>query len=308
MGSGDELRIYIMELANALQQNIPPPPIPPDLPAGAVSEIDMLLAGLGMAGNAGDPADMAAAEAGFAQRGLQTGDAMTKFPANEDQSAKAMEQVASTVQQIPQAASGIGQGFGSMFGGLFQAINQAMQQGVQAGSQLANGIGKGGQGAELAELPADALGDTLGAGEAALGAGGAAGGAAAGVAESTTPTGYLGPPPIPSASTFPASAPRTPMPPPAIADPAAESRGPISGYPMTPPAAVGGAGGTASTAKPDTKRVVVPSVKNGAPVQGRITVPQTLPEVVKRIDGKPVASKRIITTDPDTDDHEEPGR
>ena len=35
MGSGDELRVYIMELAEALQQNIPAPPIPPDLaPAG----------------------------------------------------------------------------------------------------------------------------------------------------------------------------------------------------------------------------------------------------------------------------------
>ena len=53
MGSGDELRIYIMELAEALQQNIPAPPIPPDLPAGARSEIDLLLAGLGLAGNAG---------------------------------------------------------------------------------------------------------------------------------------------------------------------------------------------------------------------------------------------------------------
>jgi hypothetical protein len=309
MGSGDELRIYIMELAEALQQNIPAPPIPPDLPAGARSEIDLLLAGLGLAGNAGDPADMAADESGFAQRGLQTTDAMAKFPANEDQSVQAIEQVLNTAQQIPQSASGIGQGFSSAFGGVFQALNQAMQQGVQATTQLAGGLGKGGQGAELAsEVPADALGDTLGAGEAALGAGGAAGGAAAGAAEGTGPTGYLGPPPIPSATTYPASAPSPPMPTPAVTDPAAESRAPVGGYPMAPPAAVGSSGGTGADAKTETKRVVVPSVKNGAPVQGRITVPQPPPEVVKRIDGKPVASRRIFATDTDPDDSADSGR
>jgi hypothetical protein len=304
MGSGDELRIYIMELAEALQQNIPAPPIPPDLPAGARSEIDLLLAGLGLAGNAGDPVDMAADESGFAQRGLQTADAMAKFPANEDQSVKAIEQIMNTAQQIPQAASGIGQGFGSAFGGVFQALNQAMEQGVQASTQLASGLGQGGQGAELAsEVPAEALGDTLGAGGAALGAGGAA----AGMAETTVPTGYLGPPPIPSASTFPASAPSPPVPTP-VTDPAAESRAPVGGYPMAPPAAVGSAGGTGADAKTETKRVVAPTVKNGAPVQGRITVPQTPPEVVKRIDGKPVASRRIITADADPDDSADSSR
>ena len=309
MGSGDELRIYIMELAEALQQNIPAPPIPPDLPAGARSEIDLLLAGLGLAGNAGDPLDMAADESGFAQRGLQTTDAMAKFPANEDQSVKAIEQILNTAQQIPQSASGIGQGFGSAFGGVFQALNQAMEQGVQASTQLAGGLGKGGQGAELAsEVPAEALGDTLGAGGAALGAGGAAGGAAAGVGEGTAPTGYLGPPPTPSASTYPASAPSPPVPTPAGTDPAAESRAAVGGYPMAPPATVGSSGGTGADKKTETKRVVVPSVKNGAPVQGRITVPQTPPEVVKRIDGKPVASRRIVAADADPDDSVDLGR
>ncbi len=308
MGSGDELRIYIMELAEALQQNIPAPPIPPDLPAGARSEIDLLLAGLGLAGNAGDPVDMAADESGFAQRGLQTTDAMVKFPANEDQSVKAIEQILNTAQQIPQSASGIGQGFGSAFGGVFQALNQAMQQGVQASTQLAGGLGKGGEGAELAsEVPADALGDTLGAGGAALGAG-AAGGAAAGLAEGTAPTGYLGPPPIPSASTYPASAPSPPVLTPGVTDPASESRAPVGGFPMAPPAAVGSSGGTGADAKTETKRIVVPSVKNGAPVQGRITVPQAPPEVVKRIDGKPVASRRIVAADADPDDIADLGR
>src|SRR5262249_172964 len=60
------------------------------------------------------------------------------------------------------------------------------------------------------------------------------------------------------------------------------------------------AGGTGSDGKPDTKRIVAPTVKNGAPVQGRITVPPPSPEVVKRIEGKPVASRRIVL--PERDD------
>jgi len=78
----------------------------------------------------------------------------------------------------------------------------------------------------------------------------------------------------------------------------------MGGMPMMPPGAMGGAGAS-STDKPDTKRVVPPSVKNGAPVQGRITTPQTAPEVVKRIAGKPVASRRILTPDDKRDDEDE---
>ncbi|MBV9721255.1 MAG: hypothetical protein JO082_04980, partial [Mycobacterium sp.] len=127
-------------------------------------------------------------------------------------------------------------------------------------------------------------------------------------AEGTAPTGYLGPPPTPSASTYPASVPSPPVPAPAVNDPAAESRAPVGGYPMAPPAAVGSSGGTGADAKTETKRVVVPSVKNGAPVQGRISVPRTPPEVVKRIDGKPVASRRIFVADADPDDSTDSGR
>ena len=63
MAGGDEFRIYVEKLAQALQHNMPPPPIPADMPPGAVSEIDMLLAGLGMAGNSGDPKDTATGQA-----------------------------------------------------------------------------------------------------------------------------------------------------------------------------------------------------------------------------------------------------
>jgi len=59
-------------------------------------------------------------------------------------------------------------------------------------------------------------------------------------------------------------------------------------------------------ARPRPKRVVPPSVRNGAPVQGRITAPQTAPEVVKRVAGKPIASRRILSPDDkrDKDDDE----
>jgi hypothetical protein len=65
---------------------------------------------------------------------------------------------------------------------------------------------------------------------------------------------------------------------------------------MMPPGAAG-AGGSGSDSKAETKRVVPPSVKNGAPVQGRITAPPTAPEVVKRVAGKPIASRRILPPD-----------
>jgi hypothetical protein len=50
---------------------------------------------------------------------------------------------------------------------------------------------------------------------------------------------------------------------------------------------------------------VTPPVKNGAPVQGRIVAPPTTPEVVKRVAGKPVASRRILAPDQKPDDDEE---
>jgi hypothetical protein len=71
----------------------------------------------------------------------------------------------------------------------------------------------------------------------------------------------------------------------------------MSGVPMMPPGAMAGAGGAGSDSKTETKRVVTPSVKNGAPVQGRIVAPPTAPEVVKRVAGKPVASRRILAPD-----------
>jgi hypothetical protein len=82
----------------------------------------------------------------------------------------------------------------------------------------------------------------------------------------------------------------------------------MGAVPMVPPGAMHGAAGTASDAKPDTKRIVAPRVKNGGPVQGRITAPPPAPEVVKRVEGKPIASRRILLPDHKRDDDTDASR
>lgn len=297
----EQLQIVLSQLAHALGMP-PPPPLTPDQIASGTSLMSQLLATLGLAGNAGDPTDLAAAQQGYAKRGEKTGDAMAKFPAGEQDSSKELEQLMGTVQQMPQQVM---QTFSSLVSGLSQPINQAMQQASQITSQLTSSLGKAGQGTGLAgELPADALGDTLGAGGGALGAGGGG----AGLAGATVPAGNLGPPPTPSAGTYPASSPIPPATPPSVPDAASGARGQMGGMPMMPPGAAGGAGAGGSDSKADTKRIVSPSVKNGAPVQGRITTPQAAPEVVKRVAGKPVASRRILIPDDKRDDQDETDR
>lgn len=298
--SPEELQIVLGQLAQAFGMP-PPPPLTPDQIASGQSVISQLLAALGMAGNIGDPADMAAAEDGYAEREVQTGEALAKFPANEEESAQALQQVMGMAQQVPQSLAGVGQGLGGAFGGFFQSLNQALQQGLQAGQQLAGGLGNAGQGVELAgELPTEALGETLGAGGALLGAGDAAAGV--GGLAGTAPASYLGPPATPSAATFPASSPGPP-PAPATPESSGAARAGMGGYPMMPPGTSGGAGGSGD-AKADTKRVVAPSVKNGAPVQGRVGAPPSLPEVTKRVEGRPVARRRILVPGTKLDDED----
>jgi hypothetical protein len=301
MTSGQELQIVLNQLAQTMGLP-PPPPLTPDQVASGTSLMSQLLATLGMAGNAGDPNDMAAAAEGHAKRGEKTGDAMTRFPAQDQEGSQELQQLMGTMQQMPQQ---VVQTLSGLFQGLSQPLNQAMQQVSQIGSQLTSTLGKAGQGAGAsASLPAEALGDALGAGGGAIGAGGGG----AGLVGGTTPAGNLGPPPVPSAGTVPMSSQQVPVtsPPPAEG---AGARGQMGGgMPMMPP---GGGGGAASgsDSKAETKRVVPPSVKNGAPVQGRITTPQAAPEVVKRVAGKPIASRRIpAPADKRDDDEAEAGR
>ena len=307
-GDDDQLKIILDDLARLTGQP-PPPQIPPDQLATGKSAISQLLALLGIASNGGDPNDTLDALTGHAERGAKTGDALTKFPANEEASSAKLagvggqDPLGQMVQQLPQLASGLA----GALGGLMQPLSQIPQQFAQIGQQaIQAGMGAlqhgAGGAAEAGEaIPGELLGSTSGAGELGGGAG-AGGGAGGGGLGATTPTAMLGPLPAPSAGTEPASA-HTASPAPSNASaPATGPRGAMGGMPMMPPGAMQGAGGAGNDAKPDTKRVVAPAVKNGAPVQGRITTPPPSPEVTKRVDGKPVASRRILLPDQKRDD------
>jgi len=291
--------------------NVPPPPITSDpLVAGAVP-IEQLLRVLGLAANLGDPKDNSESLEEHAKRDAKTAEAAAKFPAQDENAAAEMKGVAGQgeasqmAQQLPQMASGIAGALAGAMGGALQPLAQIPQQVAQGAQQaMQAGMGMmqqaGGPAAQLdraslSELPLDEYGSDMadlgsggGGGDAGLGSGG-------GGLGGTAPTAMLGPPPVPSAGTSPSSAPVMATPPPATSAPPSAPTGGMSGMPMVPPGAMHGAAGSEKDAKADTKRVSVPTVKNGAPVQGRITTPPPAPpQVVKKVDGKPVATKRII--------------
>lgn len=315
-GDDDQLRIILGQLAQLTGQP-PPPLITPDQLATGRSAISQLLKVLGIASNSGDPADTAAAETGYAERGAKTGEALTKFPANEEQSSAKLagvgnqNEMAQMLQQMPQIASGIAGGLAGAIGGALQPLAQIPQQIAQVGQQaMQAGMGAlqhGAGGAATAgeAIPGELLGATGGAGELGGGGGGGEGGGGIGA---TTPTAMLGPLPAPSAGTEPASSHTTSPVPPNAPAPATAPRGAMGAMPIMPPGAMHGAAGTGSDAKPDTKRIVAPTVKNGAPVQGRITTPPPAPEVVKRVEGKPIASRRILLPDQKRDDDADSSR
>lgn len=315
MSGGDEqLRIILDQLSQLL--GIPPPPmITPDQLATGASSISQLLRALGAAANAGDASDYGEALAGHNEREAKTSDALAKFPANEEQAAAQLAGVGGSgemgqmLQQMPQMASGIASGIAGAIGGMLQPLSQIPQQLAQAGQQaMQAGMGMMQQGSGAANTETEELGGaegglgSLGGENGGLsGAGGGAGSGVGGV-EGTTPTAMLGPPPTPSAGTVPASSQAvTPTPAPAP-DPAPTQRGAMGAMPMMPPGGMQAGGGASGEAKPDTKRIVGPTVKNGAPVQGRITAPPPLPAVTKHVDGKPVATRRIALPDAKRDD------
>lgn len=311
-----KLVAVIEDYARTHGLNLPPHEIVSDMVAAGPSGIEQLLAMLGTSINADDPADNAQAQDGQAEREAQLIDAQTKFPANEEQSAAQLagvvgQDLISQMSGLAQAASGIGQSIVGALGGALQPFTQLGQQLPQAGMQaMQAGLGALQHGAGSGAAAAGGLsGGLLGAGGGLGGDAAELAGAAGGGLAGTVPAAQLGPPPTPSANTVPASSPSTPPVTPAAPEPTSAPRGGMAGMPMVPPGAMHGPGVTGNDARADTRRVVTPSVKNGAPVQGRITPPPAKPEVVKRVQGKPVATRRILapSQNPDADGADQGG-
>ena len=225
------------------------------------------------------------------------------------------DQTAAMVQQLPQAASSIaGAVSGALAGALQplaqipQQVAQGAQQAMQAGMGLFQQAAAPVEDASLASIPVDEFASTPedlgGLGDAGAGFGGQGGGGdiggglssglGGGFMGATAPTSLLGPPPVPSASTAPSSSPIAQITPHGAPPVAAPGSTGMAGMPMVPPGAMAGANNSDKDAKSDTRRVSVPPVRNGAPVQGRLTTPPALPPVTKKADGAPVVTRRVV--------------
>lgn len=238
----------------------------------------------------------------------------------EEDAASVPDQAAAMGQQLPQMASGIAGALAGALGGALQPLAQmpqqaaqGMQQAIQTGMGIAQQAGFTSaplEDAALADLPpgeevvdeADDPGGLAAVGAEGGGWGGGessgAGAGGLGPVGGTAPMAYLGPPPVPpSAGTAPSSAPITPIPPAVNAQSPLVSNAGMAGMPMVPPSAMSTGLSPEKDAKAETKRVSVPTVRNGAPVQGRLTVPPPAPQVTGNQQGKPVVIRRIAPED-----------
>ncbi|AXN45022.1 hypothetical protein DSM43518_05013 [Mycobacterium marinum] len=287
----------------------PIPLAPGPVHPGGTSPVDAAMAGFGMATNADLGPVNGEIAADDADRRAHAADAAAKFPANEADAAQQFQGVGADgmAQMIPQMASGIGGALSGALGGVLGPLTQVPQQALQAGQgalQPLMGALQQSAGVEGLEAADGArLVDSLesepglgggGAGELGTGGGGGGGG--------TIPTGYLGPPPVPTSSppTTPAGAPTKPASTMSTGGtPSSSTPMGATGMPMMPPGAMGAGGTGGSKEKPAEKRVTAPGVPNGQPVKGRLTVPPSVP--VKSVDGKPPvvtrSTRRILLPD-----------
>lgn len=264
---------------------------------GGPTLIDLLMALFGLSTNADLGGANADIEGDDTDRRAHAADAARKFSANEANAAEQMQGVGA--QGMAQMASGIGGALSGALGGVMGPLTQLPQQAMQAGQgamQPLMSAMQQAQGADgLAAVDGARLLDSIG-GEPGLGSGAGGGDVGGGGAGGTTPTGYLGPPPVPTSSppTTPAGAPTksATMPPPGGASPASAHMG-AAGMPMVPPGAMGARGEGSGQEKPVEMRVTAPAVPNGQPVKGRLTVPPSAP-TTKPTDGKPVVRRRIL--------------
>lgn len=302
--SGDRLNADTDLYGRAAGENGAPPTISSDHLVAGLTPVEQLLRVLGLAANADDPGDTADSVATQAERDIQMIADAEAFAAEDHQASAAMTGVAGPdhmtqmapmtqmAQQIPQLISGIAGAITGALGGALQPLVQIPQQVAQAATQTGTSAYPD---IDAADTPLiDDVGADLGAD---FGADFGAGGGGAGGFGGTAPTALLGPPPIPSASTAPAAAPAVAIPAPNTPSTAPSAAGGMAGVPMVPPGAMQGGGTGDRDTKADTKRVSVPPVPNGSPVQGRLTAPQITPAVTTTIEGKPVATKRIIGLD-----------
>ena len=312
------LNADVQRYLQAAARDSAPPPIAADLLSGGASPIEQLVRVLGMAANAGDPADNDHGAEDYTRRETMTREAAEWFAAQDTDAAAEMTAIgeqdpaASTVQQLPQMAAGAAAAVSGVLGGALQALGQIPQQFAAVAQQAAQLFGRDATftGAETSDGMVDnGLEDPLpigdpGDGEDVLGApdfGPAVFGAVPGAAPAwgfgqSAPAVPLGPPPAPSAATSPAAAPAGPAAPSAPAQ--THSAGmPLSGVPMIPPGAPVGAAGSDRDTTTATRRVAVPAVRNGAAVAGRITVAPVEPGAVTPIETRPVAIRRAHIAD-----------
>lgn len=288
-----------------------PPPVqllPGPVQTDVTNPINAATAGFGKATNADLEPTNDDITADDADRRKHAADAARKFPENEADAAQQMQGVGGQgmAQMIPQMASSIGGAISGALGGIMGPLTQLPQQAMQAGqgamqplmSALQQSHGADGMEAADEARLVNSSGDEAGAGGGAGGGGLGAGGGGGG---GTTPTGYLGPPPVPTSSppTTPAGAATkaASVTPAGGAAPGSAPAG-MTGMPMMPPGAMG-AGEGGSKDKPAEKRVTAPAVPNGQPVKGRLTVPPGTP-VTNSPDGKPVvtrSTRRILLPD-----------
>lgn len=292
--------------------------------------IEQVLRMLGLAANSGDPEDNATAADEHVRRSAMTDAAAEGFAAQDSMAADEVTDVvpqdqsaAAASQQLPQLLTGVVAAVSGGLSGLLQPLGQipqqiaqGAQQLLQAGAGLSPAAGAVNDdefnGIDDASLPSELLDEDLGYAADGLDGVGSSEGAAglgdtAGIGAVPAPGVMLAAPATPSAtipsvatpsalapsaSTLPASAAGSPTPAPAAHIPAGGPGAGMTGMPMIPPAGLNGAGGADRDEKTDTKRIATPPLRNGAPVQGRITVPPPL--ITTTIEGKPVASRRIV--------------
>lgn len=318
--AGGNIDIYPADFIGITGGPQPPTIAPNPVAPGGVSPADAAAAGLGAAGNIGVPGDDAKGTEKSSDRQAHAADAAAKFPANEADSAAQLQgvgQQGGIAQMLPQLAGALAGAVGGVLGPITQAPQQVMQAGQGAlqplMSAMQGGKDGGGGGDPLGGMSDEELLSSLGSdpsldgGSGDLGAGGGGGGdvggggaGGGGGVGDTTPTGYMGPPPVPmsSAPTTPAAAPSKPM---SVTPggPAAPAGSQMGGgmMPMMPPGMGAGGGEGGKGDKPVEKRVAAPGVPNGQPVKGRMTTPPSVP-VTKSVEGKPAAGvtaqKRIV--------------